>query len=138
MLRLLEESPHAFADREEAVAWIKTGGFDEPTARWMAMNLQRGEEDWSWQLDVAGLRDLLTSFSESDLWPAVDDADRDRQIRFLQASEGSILTEADTDRLRRVSTPGGPIQLTVLKGGHWLHIDNPSGMLDLLVAELPG
>jgi esterase len=137
MLRMLEESPPAFGDREEAVAWIVSGGFDEPTARWAAMNLQRGEGDWRWGLDVAGLRDLLTSFARSDLWSIVEAAAADRRIRFLQASEGSILEEADAERIRSLSVSNDAVRLTRLSGGHWLHIDNPGGLLDLLEAELP-
>lgn len=137
MLRMLEESPAAFGDREEAVAWIVSGGFDEPTARWAAMNLRRGEGDWRWGLDVVGLRDLLASFARSDLWSVVEAAEPDQSIRFIQASEGSILADPDAERIRSLSRSNDAVRLIRLQGGHWLHMDNPRGLLDLLEAELP-
>ena len=137
MLRLLEESPATFRDREDAVTWIRSGGFDEPTARWAAMNLRRGDGGWTWGLDVAGLTDLRTSFGRADLRSIVESADPSRRIRFVRASEGSILEDEDATRLRALSMSNNAVRLTTLEGGHWLHIDNPVGLLDLLEAELP-
>jgi pimeloyl-ACP methyl ester carboxylesterase len=137
MLQMLAESPETFGDREEAVAWVAAGGFDEATARWMAMNLRRNGGRWSWDLDVSGLQDLLGSFGSSDLWSIVEADVPDTDIRFVQASSGSILTDSDAERIKRNQTRHRAPRLTVLSGGHWLHIDNPEGMLELLAADLP-
>ena len=137
MLQLLTDSPERFGDREEAVAWIGAGGFDEPTSRWMAMNLRRTDGQWSWDLDVPGLQELLVSFSETDLWPIVEHRDPGTDIRIVQASGGSILAEDDAERIRSIEARQGSSRLMVLQGGHWLHIDNPSGLLELLSTGLP-
>ena len=137
MLRLLEESPAVFADREQAVRWVMQGGFDEPTARWIAMSLRRHEGFWSWDLDVGGLRDLLTSFSESDLWSTVEALNGDAEIRFVRADSDSILSDDDAERIRKAGYRNDRVHLSVLPGGHWLHMDNPDGLRQLLVDDLP-
>ena len=137
MLHLLARSPARFANRDEAIAWIQAAGFDEPTARWMAMNLQRREDDWAWQLDVSGLQDLLVDFERADLWSIVEAASPGTDIRFVQAENDSILSDDAYQRLERLETNGEAVQVSRLSGGHWLHIDNPDGLLELLSAELP-
>ena len=86
---------------------------------------------------MAGLRELLASFSETDLWRIVEARDPATDIRIVQASSGSILTPDDAERIKDIEARQGSARLTVLPGGHWLHIDNPSGLLELLSAGLP-
>lgn len=136
MLQLLARSPARFADRDEAIAWVRAGGFDESTARWMAMNLQRREGDWAWQLDVSGLQDLLADFARADLWAIVESAPPGTDVRFVQAEHDSILGEAH-ERLERLEARGEAVHVSRLPGGQWLHIDNPDGLVALLAAELP-
>ncbi len=137
MLRLLARSPARFADRDEAIAWIQAGGFDEPTARWMAMNLRRKKDDWAWQLDVSGLHDLLADFARADLWSIVESVPPGIAVRFVQAEHDSILSDEAYERLERLEACGEAIHVSRLPGGHWLHVDNPDGLLELLAAELP-
>ncbi|TFG63066.1 MAG: alpha/beta fold hydrolase [Gemmatimonadales bacterium] len=137
MLELLSQSPTKFASRDEAVAWVRAGGFDEPTARWMAMNLRRMGDDWAWQLDVPALQDLLADFARADLWPVVEFPPEGTDIRFVQAAHDSILSANSHARLQGIEGRGEPIRITQLSGGHWLHIDNPLGLLELLAAQLP-
>ncbi|MDH3296948.1 MAG: alpha/beta hydrolase [Gemmatimonadota bacterium] len=137
MLDLVERSPSRFASRDDAVAWIAAGGFDAPTARWMAMNLRRQGDDWVWELDVPGLRDLLEDFASTDLWPVVESPPSETEIRFVHASRGSILSPESRIRLSRIEAEGGPVRVVRLTGGHWLHVDNPEALVGLLADQLP-
>ncbi|MFQ5530097.1 MAG: alpha/beta fold hydrolase [Gemmatimonadota bacterium] len=137
MLDLVARSPDQFETRDDAVAWILSGGFDEATARWMAMNLKRLGESWVWQLDVSGLEDLRADFARSDLWSAVEESLRDTDLRFVYAESGSILSTGARDRLARLEAQDAAVSVTGLRGGHWLHIDNPDGLLQLMADHLP-
>lgn len=137
MLARLEASPPSFADREAAVAWITGGGFDEATARWMATNLQHDDDGWSWRLHLEGLRELLTDFAAADLWRIVESPPPDGSIHLVRATNGSILAAADAERIRRLAARGEPVTLHELEGGHWLHIDNPGGLLEMIADRLP-
>ncbi len=136
VLDLVEQSP-AFASRDEAVNWIVDGGYDEPTARWMAMNLRRDGERWTWQLDVAGLRELAADFARSDQWSAVESAAGETEVHFVRAERDSIMTSEARARAERLEADGALVSVTELPGGHWLHVDNPDGLVQLLVDHLP-
>lgn len=137
MLERLRSSPEAFADREEAVSWIREGGFDDATARWMATNLEREGESWRWALDAEPLADLLADFRTTDAWRAVEGADAGADLHFVRASRGSVLTPGAADRIRGAAAGGEPVSLHELEGGHWLHVDNPDGLLELVADRLP-
>lgn len=137
LLGRLEVSPSSFTDREEAVAWIGEGGFDQATARWVATNLERRGDGWAWGLDADALRELLTDFIATEMWETVESAPPDASIHFVRATSGSILAPDDAERIQRLAARGEPVTLHELEGGHWLHTDNPDGLLELIAGHLP-
>ncbi|MFW6089583.1 MAG: alpha/beta fold hydrolase, partial [Gemmatimonadota bacterium] len=137
LLARLEASPSSFADRDEAIAWITEGGFDDATARWVATNLERRGEGWTWRLDVDALRELLTDFATTELWKVAESVPPDASIHFVRATRGSLLAPDDAERIQRLAARGEPVALHELEGGHWLHTDNPDGLLELVADRLP-
>lgn len=137
MLQRLLASPATFADRAAAVGYVREAGFDEPTARWMATNLERHGDAWRWALDAAPLSNLLADFRSTDLWAAVETSPPGSDLHFVRATRGSIVSDADADRLRDAAARGQPVTLHRVDGGHWLHVDNPDGLLELIADRLP-
>lgn len=137
MLARLEASPSSFPDRDAAASWIAAGGFDEATARWMATNLERRGERWFWSLDDRGLRELLDDFAATDSWPVLESPPAASDIHFVRASTGSILAREHVERIHALIARGAPVALHELEGGHWLHVDNPDGLLALVADRLP-
>lgn len=137
MLDMLDASPPEFVDREAAVRHVMGRGFDEATARWMATNLARSGSRWAWDLDRAALRELLDSFALADLWNVVADVPGGVDLHFVRASNGSIMTDEDAKRVEAAGDDGSAVHLHDLQGGHWLHIDNPVGLLGLIADRLP-
>ncbi len=137
ILELVARSPDQFASRDEAVAWIRAGGFDEATARWMAMSLKQIGNTWVWQLDVDGLLEMSADFGRADLWPIVESPPDGASIHFIQAEHDSILSTNAYARLERLEGSGESVHADRMAGGHWLHIDNPAGLVGLLAGQLP-
>lgn len=137
MLRRLAASPETFDEREAAVRWIRQGGFDDPTARWMVTNLEEHDGAWRWRLDASALRELLEDFGAQDMWDVVESPPEGADLHFVRASRGTILTGPAAERLDAAAARGAPVALHELEGGHWLHIDNPDGLLELVADRLP-
>lgn len=137
LLEIVARSPARFANRAEAVAWVRAGGFDESTARWLAMSLRRKGDAWAWQLDVHGLLEMSADFDRADLWSIVESPPDGASIRFVQAERDSALSTNAFARVERIEASGESVHTDRLAGGHWLHIDNPAGLLGLITAQLP-
>lgn len=137
MLERLENSPATFEDRDSAMRWVMAAGFDEPAARWMVTNLEERGGAWAWRLEASSLRELLEDFGARDMWELVESPPEGTDIHFVRARRGTILRGPDADRLRAAASRGEPVSLHELEGGHWLHIDNPDGLLELVADRLP-
>lgn len=135
-LRLLRDVSGPFASRQDAVAALTARGLDDRTAAWLAMNLESGADGVAWRPDLEALEELLRSFFATDLWPVVDDSPAGTEIHFVKAQGSEILSPAACERIERVGGATGRVFLHRLAGGHWLNVDNPDGLLELLTRSL--
>jgi hypothetical protein len=47
------------------------------------------------------------------------------------------MDESAAARVRRLEADGECVRLIDLEGGHWINMENPDGVLELLVRHLP-
>jgi len=135
MLQTLRNLPDDFADRTEAVARLEASGLAAPVALWMATNLELVDGRFTWRFDLDDMECLLTDFFRRDLWDVVEAPPDPTVIHFVRASESDVLSAHELERISGIA--GGRTRAHELHGGHWLHQDNPAGLLDLVVSELP-
>jgi pimeloyl-ACP methyl ester carboxylesterase len=137
MMRLLGRVPGPFATRRDGADAIEAGGFPRFVAEWMATNLVRVDDGYTWRFDLGAMDALLRDFFASDLWERVERPPGVCEYRFVGASENSILSAEDTARIERLESEGAPVQLDTLAGGHWLNVANPEGLIALIRKGLP-
>ena len=87
------------------------------------------------RLDLDAVRALLLDYYEIDLWPAVTDEELAGEVWMVVAEKSS--TVSPDDRSRLASLEGARVHTRMIDAGHWLHIDAPAAVVDLLAAELP-
>jgi pimeloyl-ACP methyl ester carboxylesterase len=137
MLDLLSRLPDAFESRRAGADAVERGGFPRFVAEWMATNLVRRGERYVWRFDMGEMSALLSDFFRTDLWDRIEESRSDCEFRFVRASNGSILSDEDANRLARLESEGNPVRIDTLDGGHWLNVDNPDGLIDQLRKGLP-
>ncbi|MBZ0233880.1 MAG: alpha/beta hydrolase [Deltaproteobacteria bacterium] len=132
-MRALERT---WTRREDFVAAMVERGHAPALAHWVAMNLAPdGSGGYRLRLDLDAIRALLLDYYEVDLWPAVEDAALPGEVWMVVAGRSSTVS-AD-DRARLASLEGRRVHTRTLDAGHWLHIDAPAAVVELLAAELP-
>lgn len=136
MLEALKRLPDRFADREAAIEALEREGVARHVAQWMATNLVRAERGYEWRFDLAGLEALLDDFFRRDLWDVVETPPDDTTIHVVRATGSDVIGEGEMERFRHAGA-SGRVSVHELHGGHWLNVDDPDGLLRLLVAELP-
>jgi pimeloyl-ACP methyl ester carboxylesterase len=135
MLEIVRTSPGPFRSRDEAVAAVTAGGFTPGVAQWMATNLARFEDGFTWRLDFDVMETLMRDFFEVDLWPVVEHLQATHEIHFLKASESSAMSDDAARRVERLAS--GRVHLHRRQGGHWIHAESPDVVTTLLVGQLP-
>lgn len=124
------DAPARAPDRDTMRAMLVEGGVSGPIADWLVMNLEResGEPGAGvvWRVDRPALADLFARTNAEDLWPIVEA--HGAALTCIRGGASPLLTDADTTRLRgagaRVETVGG--------AGHFVHVDAPEALVDLL------
>jgi pimeloyl-ACP methyl ester carboxylesterase len=132
VLRMLERMPPAWASRDAFVGAVMAEGFDQGLAQWLAMSLQPAEgNQLANRLEPAVLRELLTSYYETDGWPWV--ANERGSLEVVIATKSPVWPADDRDR----SDGASHVKVHEVAAGHWLHIEAAGPVVELFVTELP-
>ncbi len=134
VLELMERLPRTWARREDFVAAVVADGHAPGLAQWLAMNIVPDAAGvMTLRLDTAALRAMITDYASIDLWPTLLDPAHGR-VEIVVAQRASVFTPADREKLAHLP---GHVHAHTLDAGHWLHIDAPGAVVDLIAAELP-
>lgn len=136
MLRVLRAVPESFEDREAAVRALQAEGVAHPVALWMTTNLDWREDAYRWRLDLDTMEALLRDFFRTDLWDVVESPPPGLEIHFIRATDSSILSLEQAERIRTAGRHTGSVFLHDVPGGHWLNADNPDALVELLARHL--
>jgi pimeloyl-ACP methyl ester carboxylesterase len=136
LLRALRTMRPPFASRRSVVEAVQSAGLSLAIAQWMTTNLVSDGEALRFAFDLDVVEQLLASFATLDLWPVVEDAASRIDgpvVWMVVAGQGGRFTQADTDRLFALAKNGGRLRVDVMpEAGHWLHTEDPEGLLALL------
>ena len=134
ILEALTALPASLPSREAFLQHLVNGGVAAPVAAWLAMNLVRGGEGFRFSLDLTAIRALIEDYFAIDLWPLVEDPPPGSEITVVAGGRSDALSAEDQSRVRAADArTGGRTRLRVLPGaGHWVHVDDPDGVVAIL------
>lgn len=137
VLQAMQALPMPAATRAEVVAGLQTHGLSETTAQWLATNLEGVGKSFVWRFDFPGLEALIGSFFQRSLWNVLEDPNSPK-LHVVKAAQSDVLDEPALARIQAQSqaNPARVRLYTLPNAGHWLHVDNPDGLLTLLLDAL--
>lgn len=101
---------------------------------WMSTNLRSGPDGLRWRFDLTAIEEMMADYGRTDFWPLVERTDA--PITFVRAGLSDRWTPEVLARFAELP-PWSRVRLTTLaNAGHWLHVDDPDGLLHVLVACL--
>jgi len=133
VLELMERAPRTWARREDFVAAVTREGHEAGLAQWLAMSLiPDGAGQLVLRFDLAALREMIGDYRATDLWDVLEAPGGD--VEVVVAERSPTLSAADRGRLAAAPPH---VHVHYVPAGHWLHIDAPAAVVELLVARLP-
>jgi pimeloyl-ACP methyl ester carboxylesterase len=135
LLALMERLPRTWPKREAFVDAVVADGHGRPLAQWLAMNVvAQPHGGYALRLDLAAIRALVADYLAQDLWASALDPALGA-LELVIATRSDVVNAADR---ARVATPPPHLHVDLVEAGHWLHIDAPDAVVDLLATRLPG
>lgn len=133
VLRMMEAFPPRFDSRDAFVAHVRGAGYPPMLANWLAMNLEPEGDAFRFGLDPAAMRALLVDYYDRDAWPVVTEAPC--PLHFIAAGKGDTVGDDARARLRELASDRVTLDV-IADAGHWLHVDAPDALLELVTARL--
>jgi esterase len=137
VIDVLRTLPGPFRHRAEAQVSLRERGLPPGLAAWLASDLAPdGEGKHHWRFELEGIAALLESYWATDFHPFL--ARPPASVEVVIADQSDRWTPAETARLERTSSTSAHLRVHHLPdAGHWLHVDDPQGLLRLFAAHLP-
>jgi pimeloyl-ACP methyl ester carboxylesterase len=129
--------PERVASRREFVLELGRRGVDEALGMWLAKNLVRDDRGLRFALDLSAISELLADFDRSDLWSLLAAPRQGIRLHAVIGGRSTSISATDRDRLQEAAKQDVIELLELPDAGHFLHVDDPEGLLRLIVAGLP-
>ncbi len=139
VLDALERLSPRVARREDYVEALVERGQSRAIASWLAMSLRRTADGFEMGFDLPAIHALLDDYFTADLWPLFDEepARRAPRLHLVIGDRSNVFDEADRAHARALAA-SDRATLDVLPAGHWVHVDDPSGLRRVLVERVRG
>ena len=124
------------ADRAHVVAELTGQGLSSGTAHWLATNLQREPQGFVWRFNLDAIYELMLDYFRVDLWPVLESRASDSDFRVVVAERSDRWAPENRARLEQLVTKAAARLHVVPNAGHWLHVDNPAFLLELMGQDL--
>lgn len=123
------------AGRDETIAALVDRGIPRPIAIWLGTSVRRSPDDtWGWRFASSVIDDLISDYAELDCLPWLGGPEAPTLRRVLV--RGGLSDRFDANELAGLAAMPRIEQHVLPSAGHWLHVDDPDGLLGLMLAEL--
>ena len=145
VMAALRSHPGPFGSRAEVIDRITSEGLSSGLAQWLATNLERKSEGFVWRLDLNAIDELLDDYFSLDLWSFLEDLAAGSpalqsplpHIHLVVAQNSDRWSGTMKERALGLPTSEHFTLHELANSGHWVHVDNPDGLLAFFNEALP-
>jgi len=130
LLALMERMPKTWPKREAFIDAVIAAGHPKPLAQWLAMNIVGDNGGYVLRLDLAAIREMVADYLARDLWATALDPALG-ELELVIATRSDVINDAER------ADAASHIHVSRIDAGHWLHIEAPDAVIELLAQRLP-
>ena len=138
VIEVVRGLPDRFDSREQLADGMVAAGYDRGVGQWLGMNLEREGEQFTWKLDWDAIEQMLRDYFHTDVCSIIQEPPAATELHLIRAVKSDSIDEGSAERIQAAARATGRVHLHEVQAGHWLHVDNPEAVLELLQRHLPG
>ncbi|PWA90250.1 alpha/beta-Hydrolases superfamily protein [Artemisia annua] len=142
VLETLQKLPKLIPSRKWLVDHLTNLGFSRSLSEWLGTNLKKSGEHETWAFDLDGIIQMFDSYRKMDYWPLLEHPPKGMEIVIVRAEDSDrwdsrIIQKLESLDNRKLDESEGKLTVVVLpKSGHWVHVDNPKGLLEIVTPKM--
>lgn len=138
VIELLRALPTTHASRAAFIDAVEKRGQNRMLSQWLAQSTEPlAQGGIRFALDLDELYALLLSYFGEDLWPLLEQPPSSLRIHLIIGDRSSSYSSADRARAQALALRNTQVTCDVLPTDHWVHAEDPDGLLQRLWAHLP-
>ncbi|XP_021892548.1 protein ABHD11 [Carica papaya] len=141
VLHTLQSLPSSVPSRKWLVNHMTELGFSRSLSEWIGSNLESSGEQQTWSFNLEGAIQMFNSYRETSYWPLLERPPKGMEIAIVRAERSDRWDPDVIERLERLANQRadlsqGKVSVHILpNSGHWVHVDNPKGLLDIVTSN---
>ena len=138
VISALRQIPMPLSDRKALLTLLPEQGFSVAIAKWMTTNLRRESNDdiFNWRFNLDGVEEMIADYFAQDYWPLLEHSPQITR-HVLRAERSNRWSDDAIAALERLDREQHAFHSHLLvQAGHWVHVDNPEGLLELMTERL--
>jgi esterase len=124
--------PLPIVSRQHVVDSLMNSGMSSGLSNWMTTNIVREGNTYRWGFDLDGIVTLLGDYFSNDLWAFLAQPRNAPEIHFVVAERSDRWNGEMTQKARELGPETRAAVHILPNAGHWVHVDNPDGLLRML------
>ncbi|KAK6944037.1 Alpha/beta hydrolase fold-1 [Dillenia turbinata] len=142
VLETLQGLPSSFPSRKWVVDHMMELGFSKSLSEWIGSNLKKSGEQQTWAFNLEGAVEMFESYREKSYWSLLEHPPEGLEIAMVRAENSDRWEPDAVKRLESLAAREGDeslgkVSLHVLpNAGHWVHVDNPKGLLEIIAPKI--
>lgn len=132
VLATLRAVPGPVAKRSDAIDALIERGVAKGIAQWLATNLVARDSGYEWIFDPDRLAEMLADYWKVDGWGFLASHPSTLRVEIVRAERSDRWSPADLAQLAALERDGAIRIHLLADAAHWLHVDNPVGLRELL------
>lgn len=134
IVKLLKTLPTNFSSRSDLVRQVTSAGVPRPVALFLTTSLVSSEKGLTWRFELDVISAMLSDFEKRSYLDFLSEGQGYCQYHVVRAERNARWTPEMIHSIEKLGNQSR-VSLHLLKdAGHWVHVDNPSGLLDLMKA----
>ncbi|CAL5389211.1 unnamed protein product [Camellia sinensis] len=142
VLQTLQSLPTSVPSRKWLVDHMIKLGFSKSLSEWIGSNLKKSGDHETWAFNLDGAVQMFNSYRETDYWPLLEHPPKEMEIAIVQAEksdrwDADVIQRLESLAGRSLDESEGKFSVHVLpNSGHWVHVDNPKGLLEIVAPRI--
>ena len=137
VIRAVRAVPVPAQTRRDVVQHLQNvAGLSAGLAEWMATNLERRGEGYEWMFNLDGIEELMRDYFRVDLWGFLAQPRSGPEFRLVVAERSERWTPELRARGQALPPETRVHYHELPNSGHWVHVDNPAALLELMARHL--